>query len=135
MNVGTILHWAMETATDPTVDAIWAAVESRWYELVFEAPWLAEHQRRVTRVLAQGIAEYLRDFGAEGKQLVAAEGRFRFPLESTDESESGGVIAIVNGSIDRVERAPDGSVIIVDLRHCFSAPDATGSSGSAARRR
>ena len=33
MNVGTILHWAMETATDPTVDAIWAAVESRWGEL------------------------------------------------------------------------------------------------------
>ena len=73
MNVGTILHWAMETATDPTVDAIWAAVESRWDELVFEAPWLAEHQRRVTRVLAQGIAEYLRDFGG-GRQAARRGG-------------------------------------------------------------
>jgi RecB family exonuclease len=111
MNVGTILHWAMETATDPSVDAIWAAVESRWDELVFEAPWLAEHQRRATRVLAHGIAEYLRDFGAEGKQLVAAEGRFRFPLDGAEGSS-----AAVNGSIDRVERAPDGSVVIVDLK-------------------
>ena len=46
MGLGTIVHWAMETATDPAVDSIWESIESRWNELVFESPWLAEQQRR-----------------------------------------------------------------------------------------
>ena len=106
MAVGTLVHWAMETATDASVDAVWAAIESRWGELAFEAPWMAEHQRRATRVLAAGVAEYLGDFQREGKLLVAAEGRFRLDIPP----------AVVNGSIDRVERHPDGSVVIVDLK-------------------
>jgi RecB family exonuclease len=106
MNVGTILHWAMETATDPSAEAIWAAVESRWDELVFESPWLAEHQRRAARVLADGLAAYLGDFAGSGSTIVAAEGRFGFDLDR----------ATVNGSIDRVERAADGGVVIVDLK-------------------
>ena len=106
MAVGTIVHWAMETATDPSVDSVWAAIESRWPELFFEAPWLGEYQKRATRVLAAGVAEYLADFLRDGKTLVAAEGRFTLEIER----------ARVNGSIDRVERAADGSVVIVDLK-------------------
>jgi superfamily I DNA/RNA helicase/RecB family exonuclease len=106
MGLGTIVHWAMETATDPTVDAIWSAIEGRWSELVFESPWLAEQQRRAARILAGGVAEYLADFERDGKQLVAAEGRFELVIGT----------ATVNGSIDRVERAADGTVVIVDLK-------------------
>ena len=106
MGIGTIVHWAMETATDPGVDAIWAAIESRWSELLFEAPWLAEQKRRATRILAAGVAEYLGDFERDGKQLLGAEDRFTLELDQ----------AKVNGSIDRVERSPDGSVVIVDLK-------------------
>ncbi|WP_349897378.1 ATP-dependent DNA helicase [Parafrigoribacterium soli] len=106
MGLGTIVHWAMETATDPTVDAIWSAIEGRWSELVFESPWLAEQQRRAARILAGGVAEYLADFARDGKQLAAAEGRFELEIGS----------AVVNGSIDRVERAADGSIVIVDLK-------------------
>jgi superfamily I DNA/RNA helicase/RecB family exonuclease len=106
MALGTILHWAMETATDPSVDAIWASVESRWNELLFESPWVAESQRRAARLLSAGIAEYLADFQREGKQLVGAEHRFQLEIDR----------ARVNGSIDRVERSPDGSIVIVDLK-------------------
>jgi len=106
MAVGTLVHWAMETATDPSVDAVWAAIEARWGELAFESAWMAEHQRRATRVLAAGVAEYLGDFQRDGKLLVAAEGRFSLDIPP----------AKVNGSIDRVERHPDGSVVIVDLK-------------------
>jgi superfamily I DNA/RNA helicase/RecB family exonuclease len=106
MGLGTIVHWAMETATDSTVDAVWGAIEARWNELAFESPWLAEQQRRAARVLAAGIAEYLTDFAREGKTLVGAESRFSIDLDR----------ATVNGSIDRVERAADGSVVIVDLK-------------------
>lgn len=106
MAVGTIVHWAMETATDPSVDEVWRSIESRWGELAFESPWMAEHQKRATRVLAAGVAEYLADFKREGKQLVAAEGRFTLDVAPAE----------VRGSIDRVERAADGSVVIVDLK-------------------
>ncbi|MBI5160497.1 MAG: ATP-dependent helicase [Micrococcales bacterium] len=105
-NVGTIVHWAMETAGDPGFDAVWSAIESRWGELAFEAPWLAERQRRLTRVLAEGLSDYLTEFAGSGKTLVGAERRFRLELAE----------AVVTGSIDRVERAADGSVVIVDLK-------------------
>lgn len=106
MGLGTIVHWAMETATDPSIDAIWASIQNRWDELLFESPWLAEQQKRAARILATGVAEYLADFAREGKTLVAAEGRFELEIDR----------ARLRGSIDRVERAPDGSVVIVDLK-------------------
>ena len=57
-------------------------------------------------VLAAGVAEYLADFDRAGTTLVGAESRFSIDLDR----------ARVNGSIDRVERAADGSVVIVDLK-------------------
>ena len=107
MSVGTIVHWAMETAESAEVEALWAQVERRWPELPFDAPWIAEFQRRATLGLIRALAEYLRDFAADGKTLVAAEGRFRFPVADD---------VIVSGSIDRVELAPGGEVVIVDLK-------------------
>jgi len=106
MGLGTIVHWAMETATDPAVEAIWSAIEGRWNELLFESPWLAEQQKRAARILAGGVAEYLADFERDHKQLVGAERRFELEVGR----------ATVNGSIDRVERDADGAVVIVDLK-------------------
>jgi superfamily I DNA/RNA helicase/RecB family exonuclease len=106
MGLGTILHWAMENAESPDVDALWRAVESRWGELLFESDWMAEAQKRVARTLAAGIAAYLADFQRESKTLIGAESRFKLEIGRAD----------VNGSIDRVERSPDGAVVIVDLK-------------------
>ena len=106
MGLGTILHWAMETASSPSIDDLWTSVESRWKELLFESPWMAESQKRGARLLAAGIAEYLADFQRDGKTLVGAESRFTIELDR----------ATVNGSIDRVERGPNGEIVIVDLK-------------------
>jgi RecB family exonuclease len=106
MDVGTILHWAMETAESPDAAAVWERVEKRWGELLFESPWLAEHHRRSARVLADGIAAYLGDFAGTGGTVVGAEKKFELEIDR----------ATVRGTIDRVERATDGSVVIVDLK-------------------
>lgn len=106
MGLGTILHWAMETTTVPAVDTLWASVETRWGELEFESEWMQESQKRAARVLAAGIAEYLVDFDRDRKTLVGAEKRFSLKIGK----------ATINGSIDRVERDPDGAVSIVDLK-------------------
>jgi superfamily I DNA/RNA helicase/RecB family exonuclease len=105
-NVGTIVHWAMETAEDSSVDALWRVIESRWNELLFDAPWLAERQRRIAKKFTEALSEYLGDFEGEGKALVGAESRFQLEVDN----------AVVSGSIDRVERSADGSVVIVDLK-------------------
>lgn len=105
-NVGTILHWAMETTPDPAVESLWNAVQSRWGELLFDAPWLAERQLRIARTLTEALAQYLSHFDRDGKLLVGAESRFTLEVDN----------AVLRGSIDRVERAPDGSIVIVDLK-------------------
>ena len=106
MGIGTIVHWAMENATQPDADVIWAAIESRWTELVFESPWLAEQQRRLARRYAVGVAAYLRDSEAEGRGLVAAEQRFEAIVDR----------ARVTGVVDRIEVDADGGVRIIDLK-------------------
>jgi superfamily I DNA/RNA helicase/RecB family exonuclease len=105
-NVGTIVHAAMETAVDSSVEALWAVIEQRWSELLFEAPWLAERQRRIALRFTEALSEYLGHFESAGKALVGAESRFRLEVDG----------AVVSGSIDRVERSSDGSVVIVDLK-------------------
>lgn len=126
--VGTILHWAMETTSDPVVDNLWRAVESRWDELVFESPWLAQRQKQLARGFTEALADYLADFRRDGKTLVAAEGRFTLeygelpahqgaePAAQGDAQTAPAPAVVVNGSIDRVERGPDGQVVIVDLK-------------------
>ena len=105
-NVGTIIHAAMENAVDTSPGAIWAAVEARWSELLFEAPWLEKRQRAIARRFTDALSEYLVDFGAAGKTLAGAESRFELEVGR----------AKLTGSIDRVERHPDGSIVIVDLK-------------------
>jgi len=128
--VGTILHWAMETTDDPGVDRLWSAVESRWDELVFESPWLAQRQKQLARGFTEALADYLADFQRDGKILVAAEGRFtleygELPAPRASEPAAQGDVQpapatvpqiVVSGSIDRIERGPDGEVVIVDLK-------------------
>lgn len=106
MALGTVVHWAMETATGVALAEVWGAIESRWGELVFESEWVSEREKTVARRLAAGIAEYLADFERDGKTMVAAEGRFGMRIGR----------AAISGAIDRVERGLDGRVTIVDLK-------------------
>jgi RecB family exonuclease len=104
--VGTLLHAAMEHAESADVDGLWASVESRWSELVFEAPWLAERHKRIARRLTEALSEYLRDAERDGKTVVGTELGFELTVDR----------AVVRGKIDRIERSPDGGVMIVDLK-------------------
>ena len=114
MGLGTIVHWAMETASGADVEAIWQAINGRWSELMFEAPWVSEQQLRAARTFALGVAEYLADFDRDAKLLVAAEPRFELSLGR----------AVLRGAIDRVELSTDGEVVIVDLKTGRSVPRA-----------
>ncbi|GGE85330.1 DNA helicase [Mycetocola zhadangensis] len=120
--IGTVVHAAMEhaghipaaelTAADVSVEALWKQIDAHWSELYFESPWLAERQRRTTHKLVEGLSQYLTDFLAAGSQTVSAEGTFAVELGQVK----------LSGKIDRVERMPNGDVVIVDLKTGKNAP-------------
>ena len=120
--IGTVVHAAMEQAgripaaeltdDDISVERLWQHIDEHWSELYFEAPWLAERQRRLTHRLVEGLSEYLRDFRRAGSETISAEGTFSVTLGQVK----------LSGTIDRVERLPGGEVVIVDLKTGKTAP-------------
>ncbi|TFV81698.1 ATP-dependent helicase [Microbacterium sp. dk485] len=117
--IGTVLHAALETAESPDEEALWAAVEARWGELEFEAAWRERAERTRARDLVRRLALYLARFAADGGRLLGAERHFEVPIPLEDAGAHG---AVLSGDIDRVELAPDGSVVIVDLKTGKSEP-------------
>ncbi|MCU4672236.1 PD-(D/E)XK nuclease family protein [Microbacterium fluvii] len=113
--LGTIIHAALEHADGADEAALWAAVESRWGELSFESGWREEAQRATARDLVRRLHAYLRDFDRDGGTLIGAEPHFEVPVPLPGEpAHPHGVV--LSGYIDRVELAPDGTVVIVDLK-------------------
>ncbi|MBG6239395.1 superfamily I DNA/RNA helicase/RecB family exonuclease [Mycetocola sp. CAN_C7] len=120
--IGTVVHTALEragtiptdqiTADDISVERLWQHIDEHWSELYFEAPWLAERQRRLTHRLVEGLSEYLHDFRDAGGETISAEGTFSVTLGQVR----------LSGTIDRVERLPSGEVVIVDLKTGKTAP-------------
>ena len=121
-NLGTIIHKAMED-TPPnrpearTPDALWAAVEARWGELVFDSDWQSQVHKVEARGLTDRLAAYLGDFERSGGELLSAEGHFTLDVNG----------AVLSGTIDRVERLADGRAVIVDLK--TGRGDPTGDKG------
>ncbi|GLI28437.1 DNA helicase [Agromyces rhizosphaerae] len=118
-SLGTIVHAVVEEASalppdELGVEAVWAGIEARWGELRFDAPWLDARERRSARAMAEGAAEYLAGFADDGKVLLGAEGRFSLELGRT----------VLRGTVDRVERSADGTVVIVDLKTGRRVPTA-----------
>ncbi|MCP2030425.1 superfamily I DNA/RNA helicase/RecB family exonuclease [Okibacterium sp. HSC-33S16] len=120
--IGTVVHAAMEhaghipagelTPADVSVEALWQQIDAHWSELYFESPWLAERQRRTTHQLVEGLSQYLTNFLAAGSETISAEGTFAVELGQVT----------LSGKIDRVERMPNGEVVIVDLKTGKNAP-------------
>lgn len=110
-SIGTIVHAVMETVStredaDLSVEALWQEVSERWSELRFDAPWLAEREKRGAERLLGGLSEYLENFADDHKTLLQAEGQFTVQFDHVT----------LRGSVDRVERSADGTVVIVDLK-------------------
>lgn len=111
--IGTIIHAALETADSTSEADLWAVVESRWGELVFDAAWRDRAERTRARDLVRRLAAYLRRFDDAGGRLVGAERHFEVPIPVEGAGEHG---AVLSGDIDRVEVTPRGEVVIVDLK-------------------
>ncbi|GAA4736972.1 ATP-dependent DNA helicase [Amnibacterium soli] len=110
--IGTMLHWVLETAQTPDEASLLAALEGRWRELDFEADWIEGRERRLADRMIVSISRYLRDAQSAGTVLLGGETKFEFPVGR----------ALATGTIDRVERDPDGRVRVVDLKTGSTRP-------------
>jgi superfamily I DNA/RNA helicase/RecB family exonuclease len=117
--LGTLLHHALETAA-PDAESLWAAVEERWGELEFDAPWRERAERARAQDLVRRLARYLQEFEAQGGRLLGAESRFEVPLPFPDDDEA--LPIVLSGTIDRVEATAGDRVVIVDLKTGKSVP-------------
>ncbi|MEF2975698.1 ATP-dependent DNA helicase [Subtercola sp. YIM 133946] len=118
-NIGTLLHSVMEEVSkeqqpDLSEAGLWQRLDARWGELRFESPWLGERERLRTEDKIKGLSEYLRDFERSGAELLGGEESFVLEVGP----------ARLRGTVDRVERGPDGLVSVVDLKTGKSAPAA-----------
>jgi RecB family exonuclease len=119
--IGTLVHRAIEVAPTGTRDELWAAVEEKWGEVNFEAPWLAEQWLKATRSMIDALADYVRNVALEGRRVLDSEKFTTITLTST---EKDGLTIVVGGTVDRVEEYPDGSIAIIDVKTAKSAASA-----------
>ncbi|WP_426320183.1 ATP-dependent helicase [Microbacterium sp. E-13] len=114
--LGTIIHAALEHAARHDEAALWAEVEARWGELTFEAAWRDRAEQARARDLVRRLHLYLRRFDDGGGTLIGAEPHFEVDIPLGEAFDAGEHRVILSGYIDRVELAPDGTVVIMDLK-------------------
>lgn len=105
-NLGTLIHKALETIDQVSESALAEAVESKWHQLEFESAWLEDIQRRKARKIIANLASYLKAQQESGVEVVAVEQHISGTLDR----------AKISGTIDRIERSPNGDITIVDLK-------------------
>ncbi|RWZ64723.1 ATP-dependent helicase [Labedella populi] len=127
--LGTILHEVAETLESADADEIWAAMSTRWNELPFEAGWQARLEEVKGADLARRLGLYVASREARGAAVIGKEVAFELPIPLVAEGGSDGpldgatrpggehpTLAVLRGTIDRVELLADGSIDIVDLK-------------------
>lgn len=104
-SLGTLLHEALEVGGS-TFEELWAVVESKWGELNTTSDWQNLAERRKAIKMVEAMASYLNE--VEQSQIVSLE-REKFISAQIHGLE-------VRGTIDRIEKLPDSSLRIVDLK-------------------
>lgn len=117
--IGTLVHLALETVSEPTADALMARIDGGWAMLSFDAEWEEQRSHQNAEAMVDSLVTYLAEFHAKGGELLAAEQSFELDYGH----------AHIRGTIDRVELIPTAGdapakVLIVDLKTQRQAPTA-----------
>jgi RecB family exonuclease len=110
--LGSMIHAIAEAEPEGRAEELRRLLDERWPALALPDGWPAEAMRRRAERMLEKFAEYTRESRREGRELVSTE----VPVAATLGR------AVVKGKIDRLERASDGSYVVVDLKTGSSAP-------------
>lgn len=108
-SVGDVVHLLAKHAATDGLDAaqLHAKLDEVWDRIPFETEWLSVAER--TQIEA-AIDRFARYHTHSPNELVAVEQPFRVPLTVAGQE------VVLNGTVDRLERRPDGRLRIVDLK-------------------
>jgi superfamily I DNA/RNA helicase/RecB family exonuclease len=105
-SLGTLVHELAATLpADAPLAQFEQALDERWHELDFGAPWYADNERARATAMVRLLVDWLRASRAEFELVGVEQG---FAVDVGD--------ARVTGRVDRVERDERGRLVIVDLK-------------------
>ncbi len=111
MTFGNVIHALAEEVARTGVDDLgdlMKRLDTVWSELTFDAPWQSAVQREAARDALRAFLGW--HSGRPDRELLGAE----VPFEVT--FEAGGEQIHLRGSLDRIERDPDGRTRVVDFK-------------------
>jgi len=85
------------------VDGLLEEFERRWPSVDAGSGWYARREHDRVRTMVEKLADWLR---ADERELVAAEADFQVRVGR----------ALLRGTVDRLDRNPDGSLVVVDFK-------------------
>lgn len=108
-SLGTLVHAIAETYPSGSFSELVGELERRWPELGLRPGWPETVARTRARTMIDRLAQHM----AASGEVLATEARFAAEIGRAD----------LVGSVDRLVRQPDGSVVVEDLK--------TGAAGNA----
>lgn len=108
-SLGDVVHLIASHAAEAGLGAeeMHALLDQVWARIPFETEWLSESERTE---IDQAIDRFARFQLSDPNELLAVEQRFTVPLNVR------GHDVVLAGTVDRLERQPDGRLKIVDLK-------------------
>ncbi|HEX5567442.1 MAG TPA: PD-(D/E)XK nuclease family protein, partial [Streptomyces sp.] len=119
---GNVVHvLADEVASGGTpadLSVLLERLDAVWDSLAFEAPWKSRQEKENARAALERFLRWHVMERDAGRETVATEHRFDVTLRA------GGHHVRIRGTMDRVERGPDGRAYVVDFKTGKSKPTA-----------
>jgi superfamily I DNA/RNA helicase/RecB family exonuclease len=107
---GTVIHAAAALAAEGAdADDITKRIDEMWHHLDFGSAWYSSKQREQAERMVARFLDWHRE---NPRELVAVEKSLRVSVGDV----------VITGQVDRLERADDGSAIVVDLKTGTSRP-------------
>ena len=106
LGIGSVVHHALEHEPWGDEQTLASLVESRWSELDFDSPWVSRAQLAGAKRMVSALASYLSDRREDGVEVVGVEQGFALRIDTV----------VMRGLVDRIEREPDGGLVVVDLK-------------------
>jgi len=111
-HLGTVIHAAAALVAEGADSAdVASRIDEIWHQLDFGSPWYSAKQRLGADQMVARFLEWQRD---NPRELLAVERRLRVRVDNV----------VISGQVDRLERAQDGSAVVVDLKTGSSKPTA-----------
>ena len=103
--LGLLLHQAWEHHGEDE-DSLWSEVDRRFGELEYDAGWVEQYERGLARGMVTALADYTKERLRDGYEVVGVETPFTIEHEGV----------VIRGVIDRLEKTPEGEILVVDLK-------------------